>query len=114
MHSSDFVRHQLVYYARVNAAPAAGLVDYAAQFGPGLLTGAAALSIYTITMPTNYTVPLTRRMVQLTSLGAAGSAVGYDHAASADNTVVVNGWAVAGAVGNSAFSIKIYRLELLP
>jgi hypothetical protein len=114
MHTSDFVRTQLVYYCRVNAAPAAGLIDYAAQFGPGLLTGPAAASIYTVTMPVNFTVPLTRRMITVTPIGAAGTACGYDHAGSADNTVIINGWAVAGLAGNTAFSLKIYRLELLP
>jgi hypothetical protein len=114
MFTSDYVRSQLVYFARVNAAAIGGLADIAAQFGPGLLTGTNAASIYTFTMPVNFTVPLTRRMLKLTPIGAAGTTVGYNHAGSADNTVIVNGWAAAGGVADSAFMMMIYRLELMP
>lgn len=114
MNNTNFVQHQLVYFARVNAAAAGGLVDYAFQIGPSLLTGPMAASIYTITMAANNIVPLTRRIVHLQPLGAAGTTVGYNHAGSADATVVVNGWAAAGGAADSAFAIKIFKLQLMP
>lgn len=109
---SSLVKKSLVYWGRVNAAAGAGAtVDYAEQFGPAALSGGMAASIYTITMAAGAQVDILNRMVVLTPLGNAGTHVGYDHAASADATVVVNGWTAAGAAGNSAFYFEIWRVE---
>ena len=113
--STDIVKKQLVYWGQVNAAAAGGLVDYAVQNGPGILTGAMAASVYNITMPANFTIPLNRRMVVLTStLATLGASVQYDVAASAANTVVVRGAAFGGGALDVSFQFAIYRIEMLP
>lgn len=113
--STDIVKKQLVYWAQVNAAAVGGNVDYAVQNGPGVLTGAMAASVYTVTMPANFTVPLNRRFVVLTANSAVlGASVQYDAAASAANTVVVRGAAFGGGALDVAFQIAIYRVEMLP
>jgi hypothetical protein len=112
--STDIVKKQLVYWAQVTAAGA-----FTVQNGPGLLAIGLAASVYTLTMPANFTIPINRRMVVVTANPIAatpGLIAGYDEVASAVNTVVVNGYntAGAGAVGNCAFQIAIYRIEMLP
>jgi hypothetical protein len=113
---TDIVKQQLVYWGQVNAAAGAGAtVDYAVQNGPGLLTGGMAASVYTITMPANFTIPLNRRFVALTvTLPAIGASVQYDIAASAANTVVVRGGAFGGGVLDVSFQFEIFRIEMLP
>lgn len=106
----DYVQNQLVYWAQINAD---GTI--AVQQGPGALTVTVALSVYTITLPANYTIPVARRMVDLTPAnGASSNFVIYDRAGSAYNTVIVRGYDVAGAAANCAFEIGIYRINLLP
>ncbi len=116
--STDIVKQQLVYWGQVNAAAGAGAtVDYAVQAGPGLLTGPMAASVYTITMPANFTIPLNRRFVVITTnnpVATPGSSATYDHAASAANTVVVRGAAFGGGAADTAFHFEIYRIEMLP
>lgn len=113
--STDIVKKQLVYWAQVNAAAVGGLIDYAVQNGPGVLTGTNAASVYTITMPANFTIPLNRRMIVLTPNSAAvGDSVQYNAAASAANTVVVLGGAFGGGAKDVAFQVAIYRVEMLP
>lgn len=114
---TDIVKKQLVYWGQVNAAAVGGLVDYAVQAGPGILTGAMAASVYTITMPANFTVPINRRFVVISvnnPVGTPGSSATYDQAASAANTVVVRGAAFGGGAADTAFSFAIYRIEMLP
>jgi hypothetical protein len=109
---TDIVKKQLVYWAQVTAAGA-----FTVQNGPGILTLVLAASVYTITMPANFTVPLNRRMVVVTVDNPAatpGSNATYDHAASAANTVVIRGSAFGGGALDTAFHIAIYRVEMLP
>jgi hypothetical protein len=112
--STDIAKKQLVYWAQITAAGAITL-----QNGPGILAIGLAASVYTLTMPANFTIPINRRHVVVTAhptAAAPGLIAGYDEAASAVNTVVVNGYntAAAGAVANCAFQIGIYRVEMLP
>jgi hypothetical protein len=115
--SSDtsYVKRQLVYFAQV---PLAG-TSITAQFGPAALTidvAHATPGSYTLTMPANFQVPLTRRALELTvnSPTATGFAAQYNHAGSADNTVVILTSTGAGAAGDSAFFVSIFRIEALP
>lgn len=119
--SSDtsYIKKSLVYWAQVAAAATAGNVTYTVQNGPGVLTGAQAASVYNITMPANFTVPINRRMVVISAEPTAanpGLIAGYDVAASAANTVVVRGYNTAGAggVADVDFEIEIYAIEMLP
>lgn len=112
--SSDtsYVKKQLVYWAQVTAAGA-----FTIQNGPGLLTIGVAASVYTITMPANFTVPVNRRFVSVTTNNPAatpGSSVTYDAAASAANTAVFRGAAFGGGALDTAFDFMIYRIEMLP
>jgi len=112
---TDYVKKQLVYWAQIAAAATGGNVTYSAQNGPGVLTGAQAASVYNITMPANFTVPLNRRMIVLTVNSATlGQSIQYDEAASAANTVVCRGAAFGGGAGDCGFQIEIFRIELLP
>ena len=114
--SSDtsYVKKQLVYWGQVAAAANAGNVDYTVQNGPGVLTGAMAASVYNITMPANFTIPLNRRMVVLTANSATlGASVQYDAAASAANTAVIRGAAFGGGALDCAFQFCLYRVEML-
>lgn len=104
----DIVKRQLVYWARINAD---GTI--ADQNGIGLLTVGLAASVYTITMPANFTVPVNRRGIHLTPIAIAGAArqVTYDQAASANNTVIVRGWDLAvPAAADAAFLLEINRI----
>ena len=115
--SSDtsYVKRQVVYWGQVAAAAAGGQINFTNQNGPGLLTGANAASVYTITMPANFTIPINRRMVVLTStIATLGTSVQYDEAASAANTVVVRGAAFGGGALDVSFQFLIYRIEMLP
>lgn len=111
----DYVKRQLVYWAQVQAAGAA----FDVQNGPGALTVANAASVYTITMPANFTIPIARRSIILTSRGSAALVpeISLDEAGSAANTVVVRTWAAAAgavtAAANVAFIIDIHRVEHL-
>jgi hypothetical protein len=108
----DYVKRNLIYWAQVQAA---GLA-FDVQNGPGALTVGIAASVYTITMPANFTVPLNRRSVVLTSRGSAAlhTIVQLDEAASAANTVVVRTFAAAAAAApaaaNVAFICEIHRM----
>lgn len=109
---TDIVKRQLVYWAQITAAGA-----FTVQNGPGLLAIALAASVYTITMPANFTVPLNRRMVVVMTnnpVATPGSSATYDAAASAANTVVVRGAAFGGGALDTAFDLAIYRIEMLP
>lgn len=109
---TDIVKRQLVYWAQITAAGAITVEN-----GPGALAVALAASVYTITMPANFTVPLNRRFVTVTVDNPAatpGSSATYDHAASAANTVVVRGAAFGGGALDTAFHIMIERIEMLP
>jgi hypothetical protein len=115
--SSDtsYVKRQLVYFAQV---PLAG-TSITAQFGPAALTidvAHATPGSYTLTMPANFQVPLTRRALELTvnSPTATGFCAQYNHAGSADNTVIILTSTGAGAAGDSAFFVSIFRIEALP
>ena len=114
---TDYVKRQLVYWAQIQAAAAGGLIVYTSQNGPGALTGTNAASVYTITMPANFTVPINRRFISISPnvlLAARGAGVTYDAAASAANTVVCYGFAFGGGALDTAFDVEIYRIELLP
>jgi hypothetical protein len=114
MSETNYVKKQLVYWGQVNAAAAGGLVDYAVQAGPGVLTGAMAASVYNITMVANFTIPLNRRLVVLTpTIATLGASVQYDQAASAANTVVVRGAAFGGGALDVGFQFAIYRIEIM-
>lgn len=109
---TDYVQQQLVYWAQITAAGA-----FTNQMGPGLMTIGVAASVYTITLPANFTVPLNRRFVVVTTDNPAatpGSSVTYDHAASAAGTAVFRGAAFGGGALDTAFHFEIYRLEFLP
>jgi len=109
---TDIVKKQLVYWAQVTAAGAIGV-----QNGPAALTIGLAASVYTLTMPANFTIPINRRFVVVTVNNPAatpGSSATYDAAASAANTVVVRGAAFGGGALDTAFDILIYRMEMLP
>jgi hypothetical protein len=105
----------LVYWAQVQAAGAA----FDIQLGPGALTVANVASVYTITMPANFTIPLARRAITLTSRGSAALVpeISYDEAGSAAATCVVRTWAAAAgaatAAANVAFIIELFRVEAL-
>jgi len=106
-----YIQSSLIYWAQVSAAGALTL-----QNGPGLLTIGLAASVYTITMPANFTVPRNRRFVALTGNTAAGAAnqrvVNYDEAASTDATVVVTASDLAvPAAANCAFQLCVYRVQ---
>jgi hypothetical protein len=115
--STDIVKHQLVYWAQITAAGA-----FTVQNGPGLLTIVLAASVYTITMPANFTIPVNRRFIKVQAIptvAAPNLIAGYDEAASLVNTVVIDGWdslaaAGVGAAANCAFQIEISRVEMLP
>jgi hypothetical protein len=112
MGTTNFVQQQLIYWAQITAAGA-----FTTQFGPGLMTIGVVGSVYTVTLPANYTVPLNRRFVSVTTdnpLATPGSSVTYDHFASAAGTVVFTGAAVGGGVLNTAFHFQVFRLEMLP
>lgn len=113
--TTHYVQSQLVYWAQIAAAATGGNVTYTVQAGPGLLTGAQAASVYTVTMPANFTVPINRRMIEITVNSAAvGDSVQYNEAASAANTVVCLGGAFGGGAKDVAFQLQIFRIELLP
>ncbi len=113
----DRVKQNLMYWAQVTAAGA-----FTVQNGPGALGIALALSVYTLTMPANFTVPINRRYVKVSAEPTAANPnliASYDVAASAANTVVVRGWdslaaAGAGAAANCDFQIEIFAIEMLP
>jgi hypothetical protein len=115
--SSDtsYVKRQIVYWGQVAAAAAAGQISFTNQNGPGLLTGTNAASVYTLTMPANFTVPINRRVVVLTStIATLGASIQYDEAGSAANTVVCRGAAFGGGALDVSFQFLIYRIEMLP
>jgi len=102
----DIVKEQLVYWLDCNAD---GTI--ANQNGLGLLTVGLAASVYTITMPANFTVPLNRRVVALTGSSAADVIAVYNRAGSANNTILVDGFtANTGAAINVAFTLRVYRI----
>jgi hypothetical protein len=110
--SSNYISKQLVYFGNVTAAGA-----FTAQMGPGLMTIAVASSVYTVTLPANFTVPLDRRFVVVTTNNPAatpGSSVTYDHAASTASTAVFRGAAAGGTALDTAFFFEIYRFQFLP
>lgn len=112
--SSDtsYVKKQLVYWGQVTAAGV-----FTTQAGPGLLTLVLAASVYTFTLPANFTIPLNRRFVVCTVDNPAatpGSNVTYDHAASAAGTAVFRGSAFGGGALDTAFHYQIERIEMLP
>jgi hypothetical protein len=111
----DIVAKQLVYWAQVQAAG----VAFDQQVGMGALTVGNAASVYTVTMPANFTVPINRRSVIITgrSSGANVSELQYDETGSTAATVVVRTFQSAvGAVtaaANVAFILEIGRIEFL-
>lgn len=112
MADTNFVKQQLVYWAQITAAGA-----FTAQNGPGLMTLVLAASVYTVTLPANFTVPLNRRFVVVTTDNPAatpGSSVTYDHAASAAGTLVFRGAAFGGGAADTAFHFELFRVEMLP
>ena len=103
----DLVKKQLVYWCQVTAAGA-----FTIQGGPGLLTIGLAASVYTITMPANFTVPLNRRFVVVTPTGATDLWANYAEAASAATTIVINGrTANTGVAVDAPFHLLVYRIE---
>lgn len=110
--NTDYVSKQLVYFANITAAGA-----FTDQMGPGLMTIGIAASVYTVALPANFTIPLNRRMVVVTTNNPAatpGSSVTYDHAASAAGTLVFRGAAFGGGALDTAFFFEVYRLQFLP
>lgn len=112
--SSDtsFVKQQLVFWAQITAAGA-----FTNQAGPGLMAIGIAASVYTITLPANYNIPLNRRFVNVTTDNPAatpGSSVTYDHAASAAGTLVFRGAAFGGGALDTAFHFEVFRIEMMP
>lgn len=110
--NTNFVQQQLVFWGQVTAAGA-----FANQAGPGLMTIGIAASVYTVTLPANFTVPLNRRFVVVTTNNPAatpGSSVTYDDAASAAGTAIFRGAAFGGGALDTAFHFQIFRLQLLP
>ncbi len=110
--STDIVKRQLVYWAQITAA---GVISN--QNGPAALTIGIAASVYTLTMPPNFTIPINRRFVTVTvnnPVGTPGSNATYDAAASAANTIVVRGSAFGGGALDTAFDIMVERLEMMP
>lgn len=102
----DIVKSIRSYWISVNAD---GTI--AQQNGIGLLTVGLAVSVYTITMPANFTVPLNRRGIIITPFSATlGDNAVYDQAASANNTVVIRGHNQAGAAANVGFLLEIHRM----
>ena len=115
--TTSYVQKQLVYWAQIAAAATGANITYTAQAGPGALTGGQAASVYTVTMPANFTVPINRRTIVISPnvpLANRGAGVTYDEAASAANTVVCYGFAFGGGALDVAFQLEIYRVELLP
>jgi hypothetical protein len=107
--AADIVKRQLVYWAQISAAGA-----IVTQNGPAALTIGIGASVYTLTMPANFTVPVNRRFVTVTvnnPVGTPGSNATYDAAASAANTIVVRGSAFGGGALDTAFDIMVERLE---
>lgn len=110
--NTDYVSKQLVYYANITAAGA-----FTDQRGPGLMTIAVGASVYTVTLPANFTIPLDRRFVVVTTNNPAatpGSSVTYDHAASTAATLVFRGAAFGGGALDTAFFFELYRFQFLP
>lgn len=105
----DIVKHQLCYWANISAAGA-----ITNQNGLGALTiGGPTASVFTLTMPANYSVPVNRRSVIATPKSAAAAAGGqacYDETASGALTILVNTYTAAGVAGDRAFELKVYRI----
>jgi len=101
----DIVGGQRVYWINVNAD---GTIS--GQNGLGLLTVGLAASVYTITMPANFTVPINRREVHLTAEAAVAAQIVYDRAGSANNTLLVRTFQGAQVATNTAFTCTIYRV----
>ena len=109
--AADIVKRQLVYWAQITAA---GVISN--QNGPAALTLVLGASVYTLTMPANFTVPINRRFVTVTTDNPAatpGSSATYDAAASAANTIVVRGAAFGGGALDTAFDIMVERFEMM-
>jgi hypothetical protein len=82
-----------------------------------LLTIGVAASVYTVTMPANFTIPLNRRFVTVTTdnpVGTPGSSVTYDAAASTAATLVFRGAAFGGGALDTAFHFQVERIQMLP
>jgi hypothetical protein len=113
----DYVKRQLVYWAQIQAAGA--LFDI--QCGPGALTVANAASVYTVTMPANFTIPIARRSIILTTRGSAAlvTEATYEEANAGNlvNTVVYRTWAAAAgavtAAANVGVILELGRVEFL-
>lgn len=101
----DIVKGQRVYWILVNAD---GTI--AQQNGIGLLTVGLAASVYTITMPANFTVPVNRREIKLTAKAAVAAQIVYDEAGSTNATVVVRTFQGAQVATNTAFTLSIFRI----
>jgi hypothetical protein len=111
MADTSYVKTQLVYWGQVTAA---GVISN--QAGPGLMTLVLAASVYTFTLPANFTVPINRRFVVVTTnnpVGTPGSSASYDAAASAAGTVVVRGAAFGGGALDTAFDFQVFRVEIM-
>lgn len=110
--NTDYVSKQLVYFGNITAAGA-----ITAQMGPGLMTISVGASVYILTLPANFTIPLDRRFVSVTTNNPAatpGSSVTYDHAASTAATVVFRGAAFGGGALDTAFMFEVFRFQFLP
>lgn len=111
MAETNYVKQQLVFWAQVTAAGA-----FTLQQGPGLMTIAIAASVYTVTLPANFTIPVNRRFVVVTTNNPAatpGSSVTYDAAASAAGTAIFRGAAFGGGALDTAFDFQIFRIEVM-
>jgi hypothetical protein len=105
----DIAKAQLVYWAQVTAA---GAITNQNGLGALAIAGPAA-SVYTLTMPANFTVPKNRRLVAVFPLSAAAAAGGqavYDDAASANNTILINTFTGPGVAANRDFTLFVYRV----
>ena len=104
----DIVARQLVYWAQVQAAGAA----FDQQNGPGALTVAnGGAGLHTVTMPTNFTVPINRRSIMLTLRAAVAAQIVYDEAASTAATVNTRQFQGAQVATNTGYILEIARVE---
>lgn len=105
----DICKMQLCYWAQVTAAGA-----FTNQNGLGGLTIAGPVaSVYTITMPANFSIPVNRRVVipiVNSAAAAAGGQAVYDQTASGALTILINTYTGPGVAADRAFTLLVYRI----
>jgi hypothetical protein len=105
----DICKMQLCYWAQVTAAGA-----FTNQNGLGGLTIAGpAASVFTITMPANFSIPKNRRVVVPivnSAAAAAGGQAVYDDGASGALTILINTYTGPGVAADRGFTLLVYRV----